>query len=92
MVDQYGYGIRVPGLVISPYARQNYIDHTTYSFDSWLKLIEEHFGIPNMTQRELVASYMLSSFDFTQEPRAPVILSPTLDGSPYPQPLQTIEH
>jgi phospholipase C len=92
VVDQYGYGIRVPALVISPYARQNYIDHTTYSFDSWLKLIEERFGIPNMTQREPIASDMMSSFDFTQQPRPPVILSPTLNGSPYPQPLQTIEH
>ena len=43
-VDQYGLGIRVPGLVISPYARQGYVDHKTYSFESWLRLIEERFG------------------------------------------------
>ena len=36
-VDEYGYGIRVPGIVISPYAKQGYIDHNTYSFESWLK-------------------------------------------------------
>jgi phospholipase C len=33
-VDANGYGIRVPALVISPYARQGYVDHTTFSFDS----------------------------------------------------------
>ncbi len=45
-VDEYGLGIRVPSLVIpSPYAKQNYVDHNTYSFDSWLKIIEERFGL-----------------------------------------------
>jgi phospholipase C len=38
-VDQYGLGIRVPRLVISPYARQGYVDHKTYSFESWLRII-----------------------------------------------------
>jgi phospholipase C len=87
-VDQYGYGLRVPGLIISPYARQNYIDHNVYSFDSWLKIIEERFGITQMTEREKVALDMTTAFDFTQKPRAPVILSPTITGSPYPPVLQ----
>jgi phospholipase C len=91
-VDEYGFGIRVPGLVISPYAKQNYIDHTTYSFDSWLKIVEERFGVEPMTQRDKYADAMLNSFDFTQVPRAPVLLSATAQGSPYPQPLQTIQH
>ena len=51
-VDQYGYGIRVPGLVISPYARQGYVDHKTYSFESWLKIVEERFGVASMTDRD----------------------------------------
>src|SRR5439155_12444750 len=42
-VDQNGYGLRVPGLVISPYARQGYVDHQTLSFDAYLKLIEDLF-------------------------------------------------
>ena len=42
-VDQNGYGLRVPGLVISPYARQGYIDHQTLSFDAYLKFIEDVF-------------------------------------------------
>lgn len=40
-VDQNGYGIRVPGLIISPYARKGYIDSQTLSADAYLKFIEE---------------------------------------------------
>src|SRR5439155_29212 len=42
-VDQNGYGLRVPGLVISPYARRGYIDHQTLSFDAYVKFIEDDF-------------------------------------------------
>ena len=42
-VDAQGYGLRVPAMVISPYARQGYIDHDTYSFDAYLKFIEDDF-------------------------------------------------
>ncbi|MEA2581779.1 MAG: hypothetical protein QOE83_2671, partial [Actinomycetota bacterium] len=43
VVDVNGYGLRVPGLLISPYAREGYIDHQTLSFDAYLKLIEDRF-------------------------------------------------
>ncbi len=92
VVDQFGYGIRVPGLVISPFARQGLIDHKTYSFDSWLRLIEERFGILPMTMRDAMAADMLDAFDFTQQPRPPVILAATEEGSPYPQPRQEVVH
>ncbi|HYM96220.1 MAG TPA: alkaline phosphatase family protein, partial [Candidatus Sulfotelmatobacter sp.] len=42
-VDQNGYGLRVPGIVISPYARQGFIDHQTLSFDAYVKFIEDDF-------------------------------------------------
>jgi len=89
-VDQYGLGIRVPGLVISPYARQGYIDHKTYSFESWLKLIEERFGVKPMTARDNTANDMSDAFDFTQQPRPPVLLNGS--GSPYPPASQTLVH
>lgn len=41
-VDDNGYGIRVPGLLISPFAKPG-IDHQTLSFDAYLKLIEDRF-------------------------------------------------
>ncbi len=42
-VDVNGYGLRVPALVISPYAKQGYIDHQTLSSDAYLKFIEDDF-------------------------------------------------
>jgi len=42
-VDVNGYGLRVPGLVISPYAKQGYVDHQTLSFDAYAKFIEDDF-------------------------------------------------
>ena len=42
-VDINGYGLRVPGLVISPYAKKGFIDNQTLSFDAYLKLIEDVF-------------------------------------------------
>jgi phospholipase C len=91
-VDAVGYGIRVPGLVISPYARQGYVDHNTYSFESWLKIVEQRYGVASMTARDRAAADMLAAFDFTQKPRAPVPLAATTDGSPYPPQPQTIAH
>jgi phospholipase C len=91
-LDRYGYGIRVPGLVISPYARENIVDHTTYSFDSWLRTIEERFDVHAMTARDTNAADEQHSFDFSQSPRAPIILDASSKGSPYPQPAQPIPH
>ena len=89
-VDQYGLGIRVPGLVISPYARQGYVDHKTYSFESWLRLIEERFGVIPMTTRDYAANDMADAFDFTQQPRPPVLM--IANGSPYPPAAQALVH
>jgi hypothetical protein len=41
--DDPGYGIRVPGLVISPFAKQGFIDHQVYSFDAYNRFIEDVF-------------------------------------------------
>jgi len=90
MVDQYGLGIRVPGIVISPYARQGYVDHKTYSFESWLRIAEERFGVTPMTGRDNTANDMYDAFDFTQQPRPPVVLNSA--GSSYPPAPQTLTH
>jgi phospholipase C len=42
-VDQNGYGLRVPGIVVSPFARQGKVDHQTRSFDAYDKFIEADF-------------------------------------------------
>ena len=90
-VDGLGYGLRVPGLVISPYARKGYIDHQVLSFDAYLKFIEDVFldgqrldpktdGRPDRrpTVREdaAILGDLANDFDFSQRPRKPMILSP----------------
>ncbi len=89
VVDQNGYGLRVPGLVISPYAKKSYIDHQTLSFDAYLKLIEDDFlggqrldpktdgrPDPRPSVRESAPQLgdLIDDFDFTQAPRAPRVL------------------
>jgi len=45
VADAMGFGIRVPGLVISPYAKQGFIDHQVMSQDSYIKFIEDAIAI-----------------------------------------------
>ena len=89
--DEYGLGIRVPGILISPYSREHFIDHNTLSFESWLRMIEERFGVQPMTHRDAEAEDMVNDFDFNQQPRAPILLAATQKGSHYPHPLQTLK-
>ena len=48
-VDQYGFGFRVPALIISPFARHGFVDSTLVEFASTLKLIETLFHVPSLT-------------------------------------------
>ncbi len=73
-IDGYGLGFRVPLLVISPYAKQGYIDHTQYEFSSMLRFAEDDLGLATMTNRDGGANNMMGAFDFSQSPRAPLML------------------
>jgi phospholipase C len=75
-VDKYGYGPRVPALVISPWAKPGYISHIHYDFTSPLKLIEDHFGLNPLASRDRDANNMLDCFDFQQRPNAPDVITP----------------
>jgi phospholipase C len=72
IVDSFGYGPRVPALVISPYAKRGYISHFNYDFTSILKFVEVRFGLPHLTARDGLANDMLDCFDFNQEPNRPL--------------------
>ena len=70
-----GLGIRVPCIIISPYAKKGFVSHTTYEFGSVLKLVEQTFnlpvvGPPSFGYTDTRASSMVDAFDFTQKPRA----------------------
>ncbi len=88
-VDTLGYGIRVPGIVISPYAKRGDIDHQTLSFDAYLKFIEDDFlngqridpktdgrpdRRPDVRENAPVLGDLMRDFDFSQQPRPPLIL------------------
>lgn len=99
-VDQNGYGLRVPGIVISPYARTGYLYHQVLSHDAYNKFIEDLFlggqrlnpltdGLPDPRPGVREANPLLgdlsADFNFTQKPRPPLILS----AHPAPGPAST---
>jgi len=88
-VDQNGYGLRVPGMVISPYARSGLIDHQTLSHDAYNKFIEDDFlggarldpktdgrpdPRPDVREANPILGDLTGDFDFGQTPRAPLLL------------------
>ena len=92
VVDSAGYGLRVPGLVISPYARHGYIDHQTLSHDAYVKFIEDVFlggarldpktdgrpdSRPNVRENSSQLGDLAADFDFSQAPRPPLMLNPS---------------
>ena len=91
-MDLNGYGIRVPGLLISPWARAGLIDSQTLSFDAYLKLIEDLYldgqrldpatdgrpdSRPTVREELRILGDLRDEFDFDQEPIPPLILDPT---------------
>ena len=72
--DQYGFGPRVPLIIISPYAKKGLISHTQYEFASVLKFIEKRFKLASLTARDKAANDTLDSFDFNQHPLPPLTL------------------
>ncbi len=88
-VDTNGYGLRVPAITISPYAREGYIDHQTLSQDAYLKFIEDDFlggqrlnpktdgrwdPRPDVREDAPALGDLMKDFNFNQQPRKPVLL------------------
>ncbi len=83
-VDQYGYGFRVPCLIISPFAKGGYIDHTQGDFTSLLKFIETLYSLPALTDRDASASSLIEAFDFAREVNPPLVLPGLYIPNLYP--------
>ncbi len=73
-IDRYGYGFRTPALLVSPYAKQGVIDHTTYDFTSDVAFIEHNWRLAPLAQRDAVANDLSNAFDFSSPPRPPRFL------------------
>ncbi len=67
-VDRWGPGTRVPAIVISPFAKKGFVDHTKYETVSILTTIEHRFQLPPLTTRDAHAADMSAAFDFNQTP------------------------
>jgi len=91
VVDGQGYGFRVPGLVISPFAKRGYIDAQVLTTDAYLKFIEDDFiggarldpktdgrpdPRPDVRENVAILGDLVNDFDFAQAPRPPLILKP----------------
>lgn len=91
-VDGAGYGLRVPALLISPYARSGFIDHQVLSSDAYLKFIEDDFlngqrvdplsdgrpdARPDVRENAPGLGDVVKDFDFHRKPLGPLILSLT---------------
>jgi phospholipase C len=91
IVDRNGYGLRVPAIVISPYARRGFVDHQILSFDAYAKFIEDDFlqgerldpttdGRPDprplVRENVPILGNLMRDFDFRQKPRRPLLLKP----------------
>jgi len=99
--DGQGYGFRVPGLVISPYAKTAYIDSQVLTTDAYLKFIEDDFLVgarldpatdgrpdprPDIRENAAILGDLTSDFDFTQPPRPPMTLKPCPATTLTPRP------
>lgn len=90
VVDQNGYGLRVPAMVISPYAKKGFIDHQTLSHDAYVKFIENDFlggqrldpktdgrpdPRPDVRENNPQLGDLAKDFNFDQAPRSPIVLA-----------------
>ena len=65
-VDRWGPGVRVPTVIISPFAKKGFVDHTVYDTTSILKTIEVRFGLEPLTTRDAAAADLRNAFDFSK--------------------------
>jgi hypothetical protein len=70
------FGIRVPLLVVSPFAKPHYVSHGTYDHTSIDRFIEAWLGLPALTRRDANADPLLDFFDFSQPPNTPNLAGP----------------
>jgi phospholipase C len=90
-VDINGYGLRVPAIVISAWAKPKYIDKQVLSFDAYPKFIEDVFlggqrldpatdgrkdSRPSVRESESQLGDLTLDFDFTQQPQPVLVLTP----------------
>ena len=64
-------GTRVPTIIISPYAKRGYVDHTRYDTTAILKFSEDRWGLAPLGTRDAAAGDLTNAFDFAATPGLP---------------------
>jgi phospholipase C len=67
-IDKDGLGMRVPLIVISPYAKPNYVSHVPHEFGSILHFTEEQFGLASLGTRDAISDDLSDCFNWSQQP------------------------
>lgn len=65
-LDRWGPGLRVPTIIISPFAKKGFVDHAQYDTTAIMKLIEMRWNLQPLNERDATAGDLLTAFDFTQ--------------------------
>jgi phospholipase C len=76
------YGMRVPAVVVSPFARAGYVSSVVHDHTSILRLVETKWNIGSITGRDANASNLLDTLDLTSPPADPPELAPPAAGPP----------
>jgi phospholipase C len=66
--DRWGPGMRVPTIVISPWAKRHFVDHTQYETVSILTFIEKRWNLKPLGTRDAAANPLDNAFDFSKPP------------------------
>gem|GEM_PF-404341 len=74
VINNIGFGPRVPAIVISPYARARYVAHTTYDFSSMVRFAEDVFGLPYLPGYDPSVPSIAGMFNFHRSPASPLIM------------------
>lgn len=83
-------GLRVPTVLLSPYAQANTVNHSTYDSASILKLIEENWSLSSLTSRDRTAKTLLPVFAFKAAPSRPALVDVTPSRPPVHQPSRAV--
>ena len=81
------YGFRVPAVIVSPFARRNYVSHRVHDHTSILKLVETKWNLGALTYRDANADDLLDSLDLDDRPaflEPPTLPRPALDAGAAP--------
>ena len=73
------YGFRVPAVIVSPFAKPNFVASRTYDHTSILKLIERKWNLPPLTRRDALAVDPLEALSLETQPaflEPPVLPAP----------------